>query len=312
MESKVTSATFLKKIFQEKGLKPNRRLGQHFLVDENILDKIIRAASLREDDLVLDLGAGAGAISLAIAPEVEGVIAVEWDEGLASLLKELAASKGRKNLHVIRDDMRCIDLEKICIELWGRKIDKGRGIKVVANLPYYLTTPILFKLLRGTLKIELLVLMVQLEAARRIVAQPGTKDYGTLTVLCLYYAQPEILFRVSRNVFYPPPEVDSAMVSLKVLPEPAIDAGNEEVFWKVVRSAFQKRRKTLLNALKNLGVYDKEEWKKILEEANISPHRRGETLSIEEFANLSKIIYNKKGFFHFFSPMGNKERRPLP
>lgn len=283
-------------------------MGQNFLVDENILGKIVEAARLVENDLVMDIGAGPGALSLTLAGKVDGVIAVEWDAGLAGLLMKQAREMELHNLRVIEGDVRRLDLEKICSEHWGERLFNGKGarnrIKVVANLPYYLTTPLLFKLLQGKLEIELLVLMVQLEAARRIQARPGNKIYGILSVLCQYYTRPNLLFKVTPNVFYPPPEVDSAVVLLEVLPEDPFNVLDEDIFWQIVRASFQKRRKTILNALDGVGQLEKRDWKKLLTETGIAPVRRGETLSLKEFANLSNMFYNKYGFFRFLSSRG--------
>ncbi|MGI6318054.1 MAG: ribosomal RNA small subunit methyltransferase A [Firmicutes bacterium] len=294
---KVTSPAYLKRILRENDLHPHRNMGQHFLVDENILDKIIAAASPEKGDFVLDIGAGPGAISLAMAGKVAGIIAIEWDSGLADLLKGLAKKKGLAALHVIEGDVRRLELEEICSAYWGADLvadSRGQApLKVVANLPYYLTTPLLFKLLQGKLPLKLLVLMVQFEVAGRMLARPGGKDYGVLSVLCRYYTEPHFLFKVSRNVFYPPPAIDSAVVSLNVLPTPAVTLSNEGLFWMIVRAAFQKRRKTMLNALEGIAGLGKAEWKEMLEKAGISPVRRGETCSIEEFASLSDMIYNK-------------------
>ena len=216
---KITSATYLKKILNESNLYPNRAMGQHFLVDENIMKKIVSAAKLTKEDLVIDIGAGPGALSLTMAEKAGGVIAVEWDRGLSNLLRKQARIRGLKNLCVVEGDIRRLDLAAVCrekqVELFGSEALMGK-IKIVANLPYYLTTPLLFKLLQGELKIDLLVLMVQLEAARRMVAVPGGKEYGLLSVLCQYYTTPHFLFKVSRHVFLPSPEVDSAVVLLKV------------------------------------------------------------------------------------------------
>lgn len=310
---KVTSLSYLKKILKEKNLHPRRSLGQHFLIDENILEKIIAAASLQKEDLVIDIGAGPGALSLAMAPAVAGVLAVEQDAGLAAVLKEQASLRGLHNLYVVQGDIRRLPLGEICRENFkglpsfpsSPDLPPGEPsaspapaeVKVVANLPYYLITPLLFKLLQGKeVKIKLLVLMVQLEVARRITALPGGKQYGLLSVLCRYYTRPQLLFKVSPHVFFPPPEVDSAVVALHVHEAPPVKVKEELFFWQIVKAAFQKRRKTILNALNGLGGTGREAWERLLQEAGIDPMRRGETLSLDEFANLCEIFYNKKGF----------------
>lgn len=296
--AKVTSPSYLKKILREKNLSPRRAMGQHFLVDENILGKILSAAGLDKSDLVIDIGSGPGALSLAMAKEVAAVIAVEWDGGLAALLQEQARMRRLENLHVVEGDVRRLDLEKICRDKL-REINptwEGRGkVKVVANLPYYLVTPLLFTLLQGKLELKLLLLMVQLEVAERIIAAPGGKEYGLLSVLCRYYTRPRLQFKVSRHVFFPPPEVDSAVVLLEIPADPPYKVKDESFFWQIVKAAFQKRRKTILNALSGLGGAGKDTWEELLQKCGISPVRRGETLSLEEFANLSEMFYNVKG-----------------
>ncbi len=292
---KVTSPTFLKQILQEKGLHPHKRMGQHFLVDENILQKIIAAALLKPRDYVIDIGAGPGALSLSMAEQVAGVISIEWDSGLAGLLQEEAGSRGLENLHVVQGDVRRLDLEKVCRDTWGHQVlqhGAKEAIKVVANLPYYLTTPLLFQLLRGSLPVQLFIVMVQLEVARRIVAQPATRDYGVLTLLCRYYTEAELLFKVSRQVFYPPPAVDSAVVRLVRRPAPPVSVSDETTFWEIIDAAFNKRRKTLLNALEGTASLDRSGWKNVLEQAGLDPTARGETLDLEGFAKISEMFYN--------------------
>ena len=293
---KMTSPVYLQKILQEKKLRPRRSLGQHFLIDENILHKIVDAAGLTGDDLVIDIGAGPGALSLLLAEQAAGVIAVEWDAGLAAVLQEQARLRKIDNLAVVAGDVRRLDLAQVSGAHWGAKVSGGEktgpAVKIVANLPYYLVTPLLFQLLQGQLPLKLLVLMVQFEVAARIVAPPGGKDYGLLSILCQFYTKPRLLFKVSRHVFYPAPRVGSAVVALEPLPAPAVEIQHQEAFWQIVRAAFQKRRKTILNALDGVGDHSKAAWKKKLLARGIAPRRRGETLTLGEFANLSEMFYN--------------------
>lgn len=293
---KITSPLYLQKILREKNLRPRRSLGQHFLIDENILRKIADAAELTRDELVIDIGAGPGALSLLLAEQAAGVIAVEWDVGLADLLKEQAHLRKIDNLAVVVGDVRRMDLEQVAHEHWSKTAPGGKKegplVKIVANLPYYLVTPLLFQLLQGGLPLKLLVLMVQFEVAERIIAAPGGKDYGLLSILCKFYTKPRLLFKVSRHVFYPLPRVGSAVVALETLPAPAVSVRHEEAFWQIVRAAFQKRRKTILNALAGVGNRGKGGWEKILLAQGIAPQRRGETLTLGEFANLSEMFYN--------------------
>ncbi len=301
MGGKITSPSYLKKVLQEQGLAPHRRMGQHFLIDENILQKIIAAARLEPGDHVLDIGAGPGALSLSLARQVSRVLAIEWDSGLAALLRREARRRGLENISVVEGDVRRLDLEETCRAAWGTQLLPPPGdpagpdpaIKVVANLPYYLTTPLLFKLLRGALPLRHLVLMVQLEVARRIVASPATRDYGVLTLLCQYYTEPQLLFNVSRHVFYPPPAVDSAVIGLRPRAAPPVIVSDETLFWQVVDAAFGQRRKTVLNALEGTADLDREGWRRVLARAGVDPALRGETLSLERFAKISEMLYNK-------------------
>ncbi len=293
-EGKVTSPSTLRQMLRARGLNPRRSQGQHFLVDENILNKIIQAAALKKEDTVIDIGAGPGALSLTISKQVAAVIAIEQDRGLAAFLREQQTLRGLSNMTVIEGDVRRLDLES----LWdGSQTqedgEKKQHVKVVANLPYYLTTPLLFQLLQGRGRPALLVLMVQYEVARRILADPGSKDYGTVSVLCQYYCQGRLLFKVSRHVFYPRPEVDSAVIMLETLPHPSVSVPDEALFWDIVRGAFQQRRKTILNALTGVGEAGREEWEQMLGQAGVRSTRRGETLTLLEFAKLAEILYNR-------------------
>ncbi len=288
-EAKVTSPSSLREMLRARGIHPRRAQGQHFLVDENILNKILKGASLGKNDLVIDIGAGPGALSLVMAKQVAAVIAIEQDRGLAAFLREQKDLRGLTNITVIEGDVRRLDLET----LWSKGKIRGHNVKVVANLPYYLTTPLLYKLLQGDNRPAMLVIMVQLEAARRMLAEPGSKDYGALSLLCQYYCKGRLLFKVSRHVFYPQPEVDSAVILLETLPRPSVSVPDEALFWQIVRAAFQKRRKTILNALTGLGEFDREDWEQMLGQAGINSARRGETLSLQEFAKLGEIFYNK-------------------
>lgn len=301
---KITSPSALREMLRERGLQPHRAQGQHFLVDENILEKILQAADLQPQDLVIDIGAGPGAISLALAKRVSAVVAIEQDRGLAAFLQEQAELRGFANIRVVEGDVRRLNLEAFfpAAETGVQTGNNGasitqEGVKIVANLPYYLTTPLMFQLLQSRRRPQMLILMVQWEVARRMLAEPGSKDYGTLTVLCRYYCLSRLLFKVSRHVFYPRPAVDSAVVLLETLPRPSVSVPDESLFWAIVRAAFQQRRKTLLNALlgaaAGLGLNEREAWEEILAGAAIDPGRRGETLSLNEFAKLGEIIYNK-------------------
>jgi 16S rRNA (adenine1518-N6/adenine1519-N6)-dimethyltransferase len=288
-------------MLRARGLHPRRSQGQHFLVDENILNKIIQAAALKKEDTVIDIGAGPGALSLAMSKQVAAVIAIEQDRGLAAFLREQKALRGLSNMTVIEGDVRRLDLAS----LWdgGQTQEDGaalpveaeikKQVKVVANLPYYLTTPLLFKLLQGRDRPALLVLMVQFEVARRILPTRAARIMAPFPCSVNIIVKANLLFKVSRHVFYPRPEVDSAVIMLETLPQPSVSVPDEALFWEIVRGAFQQRRKTILNALIGVGEAGREEWEQMLGQAGIISTRRGETLTLPEFAKLAEILYNR-------------------
>jgi len=275
----------LRRCLECYNLYPHKGLGQNFLVDENIRRKILDAAELTLDDFVLEVGPGAGALTEPMLEVCKGVIAVEIDRGLVRLLQDKLGHNPR--LHLLEGDARSMDLAEIC-----QRLGRNNRIKVVANLPYYLTSPLTIRLLQdGHLVFERLLLMVQKEVARRMVAVPGTKEYGLLSVVVSFFTRPRLLFTVPATVFFPQPEVESALVMLK--PEPSlIPPVDKEIFLRVVRAAFARRRKHILNNLIAGFSLSREEAITILEKSSISPHRRGETLSVQEFANLAEEVYN--------------------
>jgi len=283
----LTSPRVVQEILARHGLRPNKQLGQNFLIDENIVHKIIAAAELGPEDAVLEIGPGLGVLTGPLAERARQVIAVEVDKGLIPVLEENLASY--PNIKIIWGDILKIEPEKLLAGL-------SSPLKVVANLPYYITSPVIMALLTGPLPLERLVLMVQREVARRLTAAPGSKDYGVLAVAVQYYTRPEIVALVPRTVFFPRPDVDSAVVRLMMRPRPAVAVGDEALFFRLVRGAFGRRRKTLLNSLEGeFGAqYSREELAAFLQAGGIEPSRRGETLTLEEFALLARIITKKE------------------
>jgi len=277
------------------GISPRKSLGQNFLIDLNIIDKIIKAADLTPADLVVEIGPGLGALTARAAARAGKVLAVEVDRGLLPALAEVLEGAG--NVEIIRGDALDVDFDRLA----GEKTDGafGRGgkkYKLLANLPYYLTGPLLLRLLLERFNFALMVVMVQLEVAFRLTASPGTADYGALSVAVQYFTEPKVLFRVPRTVFYPPPGVDSAVVRLALRPAPAVTVRNEDVFFQVVRAAFGFRRKTLLNSLAASGLGPgREAWLEVLKRAGIDPQRRGETLSLSEFASIADSFLDAGG-----------------
>jgi len=270
-----------KKLLTEYGLRPKKRLGQNFLIDRNILSRIIEAADITPGSNVLEIGPGLGVLTQGLLDSGARVVCVEADPHLRPVLEKVLA--GYERVEIIIKDFLEIDLPTFL-----RDRADGKWI-AVGNLPYYITSPIITKLLDSRTMFSHILLMVQREVAERLKSAPGSEDYGALTVLVQFYCDIVSVMRVSRNVFYPVPEVDSELVKLIVRERPRAEVSDESLFFRIVRAAFGKRRKTLENALSSspdLG-WDKEKARRILERAEIDPARRGETLSIEEFARIA-------------------------
>lgn len=261
-------------ILKRFGIRMSKKLGQNFLIDEEVVNNIVEAAGIKPGDAVLEIGPGIGTLTQGLAEAGANVTAVEIDRRLLEVLSKTL--EGYENVRVVHGDILRINIA----ETVG-----ASQYKVVANLPYYITTPIIMGLLEARMPIDVLVTMVQKEVAERMVASPGTKDYGALSVAVQYYTKAEIMFVVKPDSFIPPPSVDSAVIRCTVLDKPPVEV-DEKTFFKVVRAAFAQRRKTLLNTLKITGV-PVETLKIILEKAGIDGTRRGETLSLDEFAAIS-------------------------
>lgn len=267
----------LSEILSKYGFRFTKSLGQNFLIDGNIVRKIADAAEISEDDNILEIGPGVGTMTEELALRAKKVVAVEIDEKLRELHKE---TLDIENVKVIYGDFLELDLEKIAGEEFG-----DEGFKVVANLPYYVTTPIIEKLLLSKVNLISITVMVQKEVAKRLAAQPGNKDYGSLSVFINYYTDCKYKFQVPSSVFMPKPNVDSAVVNLKMKEREDLDT---DFLFKIVRAAFTTRRKTLLNSFSNSRLpYSKDDIKRALELSGIDEGRRAETLSLEEFIILS-------------------------
>lgn len=261
-------------ILRSFNLKAKKKLGQNFLTDEQVVRNIATEAQLSADSVVLEIGPGIGTLTQALAETGAEVIAVELDRGLLPVLAKTL--EGYDRVRVINADVLQLDIN----EAVG-----GRAFTVAANLPYYITTPIIFALLEQELPLDRIVVMVQQEVAERMTAQPGGKEYGALSVAMQYYTQPRIAFRVSAQSFIPAPAVDSAVVVCERRSKAPV-AADKELFFAVVKAAFSVRRKMLGNALKNMGITS-EEVKAWLDRAGIDGRRRGETLTLEEFGRLA-------------------------
>ena len=282
MNYKLSSSKITKDIVQRYGFKFTKSLGQNFLINESILDEIVESANISDDDIVLEIGTGIGTLTSKLCERAKKVIAVEIDKNLLPILQETLSDFD--NITIINKDILKIDINE---ELTNLGINQK--IKVVANLPYYITTPIIMKILEEKVNVDCMVLMLQKEVANRINATTSTKDYGSLSIAVQYYCDTDIVCKVPKNSFIPEPNVDSLVIKLSVNEKRKVDIEDEDLFFKIVRGSFSKRRKTILNSLAGYeNLVDKEKIEKILEKANIDTKRRGETLSIYEFAILTK------------------------
>ena len=249
-----------------------KHLGQNFLSDPSILHRIIEAAGLSKDDTVVEIGPGPGRLTRLLSEKAGKVIAIELDQELYARLR--ADLAGFRNVELVHGDALKFTYEEI------------GPFKVVANIPYYITTPIIFRLLDAKKTLKTMTLTIQKEVAERIVAAPGKKDYGVLSIMVQYYARPEMRFIIPKEAFRPAPKVDSAVVHMTVLESPAVQVNDERMFFRTVRTAFSQRRKTLSNSLKGLT----EDPKNVLAAAGIDPQRRPETLNLREFAKLADLL----------------------
>lgn len=273
-------------ILRKYGLRLTKSLGQNFLTDINIIRKIVDTAEVNENDLVLEIGPGIGSLTVQLAERAGRVIAVEIDRRLMEPLSETL--EGCDNVQVVNADILKTDLSALTAGWDG-------SLKVVSNLPYYITTPVIMGLLESPIPWELLVFMIQKEVVSRMVAEPGTKDYSALSVAVRYYADPKLAFHVSRNCFIPKPDVDSAVIKLKKRSLSHLEDVDREFLFKVIRAAFSQRRKTLLNALGKQPWLEggKERLKEILCVMGLSEDTRAEALSVEQFACLAARLCQK-------------------
>lgn len=275
LQPKIASRSVTNHILKAFGLRMSKKLGQNFLIDASIVQGIVDAAEIQPGERVLEIGPGIGTLTQGLAEAGAEVTAVELDKKLPAVLAETL--KAYDNVTIVPGDILKVNIPEIM----------GEGpFKVAANLPYYITTPILMTLLERHLPITRMVTMVQKEVAERMIAKPGSRTYGALSVAVQYYTEPEIVLDVPPRSFIPAPEVDSVVIACKVRETPAVDVMDEKMFFRVVKAAFGQRRKTLSNALKG-GGFPKEQVRDAMEAAGIEMTRRGETLSLEEFAKLA-------------------------
>lgn len=280
------SPNYVKQIINDYDFKFSKSLGQNFLIDGNIVRNIVKSAGVTKEDGVIEVGPGIGTLTEEISLQAKKVVSVEIDKTLLPILDETLGKYD--NIKIVNDDILNIDLNKLIEEEFDNK-----KVKVVANLPYYVTTPIITKLIEKDYNIDSITVMVQKEIAERMVAKPNSKQYGSLSVFVQYYTDPEIMFEVPNSVFIPKPKVGSAIIKLK-LKEELADTNRDKLF-NIVRGSFATRRKTILNSLSNYGFegVEKEEIKNALIKADIDPISRAEQLNIEDYLRLEKVFPEK-------------------
>jgi 16S rRNA (adenine1518-N6/adenine1519-N6)-dimethyltransferase len=286
----LTSPTQVSALLRRHGLRPRKRWGQNFLIDRNTLDNVLRAADVESDDQILEIGPGLGTLTRELAELCGRVVSVEIDPLLIPILRGETVA-GLPNVEIVQGDALEIDLTSV---LARETVPRKKLWKTVANIPYYITTPLIERLLTQRERLERIVLMIQREVADRLLAAPGAEAYGALSVFVQYHTIPELTARVSRTAFLPPPGVDSAIVRLLVRREPAVRVRDEDMFFQTVRAAFQQRRKTLLNALTSVPGLSREGAATALGRAGIAPSRRGETLGLPEFARLADAVVENR------------------
>ena len=263
----------------------NKGYGQNFLIDQNVVDGILEKAEVNKDDLIIEIGPGLGNLTSPLLENAGKVICIELDPKMVSILTDRFSLY--ENFELINEDVLKVDLNKIIEENSNFK-----SAKVVANLPYYITTPIIMKLFEDKLNLESITVMVQKEVADRLTDRPGGKEVGAITYSINYYTNPETIIDVPRDSFIPAPNVDSAVIKLDVLKEPKVKVSDEELFFKIIKFSFLQKRKTLMNSLSNSGLIPKDYLEEVLNELGIDLRVRAEQLTLEDFANITDYIKN--------------------
>jgi len=272
-------------VLNRYGFNFQKKFGQNFLIDENIVEKIVREAGVTKDDFVLEIGPGIGTMTQILCENAREVVAVEIDTNLIPILRE-DTLRYYDNVTVINEDILKLDIKKLADER-----NNGKPIKVVANLPYYITTPIIMGLFESNVPLDSLTIMVQKEVADRMQVGPGTKDYGALSLAVQYYSKPEIVLNVPASCFMPRPNVDSAVIKLNRYQTPAYDVKNERLLFNLIKASFLQRRKTMLNSVSNsLSNVTKEDLASALESMGLPKTVRGEALTLEQFVELSNLL----------------------
>ncbi len=281
-DKKLYSPRVMKDILDKYGFKFTKSLGQNFLIDGNIINKIAETAELDENSGVLEIGPGFGTLTQVLCSKAKKVVTVEVDKSLERVHKEILAYD---NLKIIYDDFMKVNVNKLIEEEFN-----GLDVKIVANLPYYITTPIIMKILEERYKVSKIVVMVQKEVAQRLNSLPGSKEYGAITLAVQYRADTNIAMIVPNSVFMPRPKVDSAVIEFNILKTPRIKVQDENLLFNVIKASFGQRRKTLLNGLSNNLKISKDTVKEALANAGIDPGTRGETLGLDEFGRIADTL----------------------
>lgn len=287
----LTSPSTIREIRDRHNFQLSKSLGQNFITDRHVLEQIISGAEIGEEDLVIEIGPGIGVLTAEAAEAAARVISVEIDNRLIPILEETLSAYD--NVEIVNKDILKTDLKEI-IERERESGSFTGKVRIIGNLPYYITTPIIMKILEDGVPCDSITIMMQKEVADRIRSGPGGKTYGAISVAVQYYCEVEKVASVPKEVFVPRPKVDSTVLTLKPLKEKRMQLSDEKTFFSCVRAAFAQRRKTLLNSLSSAGNMDKEEVRNTLEKLGIDPGRRAETLSIEEFGQLANEVANEK------------------
>ena len=276
-------------VLQKYGFVFQKKYGQNFLIDPHVLDKIVAAAGIGPDDFVVEIGPGIGTLTQYLAYAARSVCAVEIDKNLIPILEDTLSDYD--NVEVINNDVLKVDLAAL-----AKEKNNGRPIKVVANLPYYITTPIIMGLFENHVPVDSITVMVQKEVADRMQTGPGSKDYGALSLAVQYYAEPYIVANVPPNCFMPRPKVGSAVIKLTRYEKPPVDVKDEGLMFRLIRASFNQRRKTLVNGIRNSGDFSlsKEEIEDVFNRCDLPLNIRGEALTLEQFAMLANCIYDEK------------------
>lgn len=280
-----------KSIMKKYGIRANKSLGQNFLISNEVVEKIINASDIKENDMVIEIGPGLGTLTKFLLQKAKKVLCVELDKKMIKILNDRFSDYN--NFELINEDILKVNLKKIIED--NKKTEQIANVKIVANLPYYITTPIIMKLLEEKLDIESITVMIQKEVADRLIEIPGGKNTGAITYTVYYYCESEKIIEVPNNSFIPEPDVTSEVIKMNLRKEPAVKIQEPKIMFMIIKSAFMQRRKTLLNALTNTKVFvNKNEGLNILKKLNLNENIRAEELSIQDFANIAKAITSNR------------------